>query len=161
MLWLTGSLDGRGWDQRRGRCSPSAPCWHRVLLVACGPALRMMEMGDDTASALGVRGATGVRLALLAAAVLLVAARDGGRRAGLLRGARRAAARPARLTRAPGPNLRAVAWASGAALLVAADLRRPSGAFAGHQLPVGVVTGVLGGGYLVWLLATERKAGRL
>ena len=48
----------------------------------------------------------------------------------------------------------------GAALLVAADLAAQR-AFAGHQLPVGVVTGVLGGGYLVWLLATERRAGRI
>jgi iron complex transport system permease protein len=64
-----------------------------------------------------------------------------------------------RLTRAPGPNL-VPALATGAALLVTADWvaqRLPSG----HQLPVGVVTGVLGGTYLLWLLATERRAGRI
>jgi iron complex transport system permease protein len=48
----------------------------------------------------------------------------------------------------------------GAALLVGADLVAQR-AFPGHQLPVGVVTGVIGGGYLVWLLAMERRAGRL
>jgi iron complex transport system permease protein len=50
--------------------------------------------------------------------------------------------------------------ATGAALLVAADWGAQR-LFTGHQLPVGVVTGVLGGGYLVWLLATERRAGRI
>ncbi|MEV1146170.1 iron chelate uptake ABC transporter family permease subunit, partial [Micromonospora sp. NPDC049799] len=64
-----------------------------------------------------------------------------------------------RLTRAPGPNLLPSA-AVGALLMVAAD-QIAQRAVPGHQLPVGVVTGVLGGGYLVWLLATERRAGRL
>jgi iron complex transport system permease protein len=64
-----------------------------------------------------------------------------------------------RLTRAPGPNL-VPSMAVGAALLVGADLLAQR-AFPGHQLPVGVVTGVIGGGYLVWLLAMERRAGRL
>ncbi|TDC75488.1 hypothetical protein [Streptomyces hainanensis] len=43
-------------------------------------------------------------------------------------------------------------------LLVAADLVAQS-AFAGRQLPVGAVTGVLGGGYLPWPLRTERRSG--
>ncbi|GAB3796017.1 hypothetical protein GCM10027605_03100 [Micromonospora zhanjiangensis] len=48
----------------------------------------------------------------------------------------------------------------GATLVVGADLLAQR-AFAGHQLPVGAVTGALGGAYLVWLLAAERRAGRL
>ncbi|MGW4652449.1 iron chelate uptake ABC transporter family permease subunit, partial [Kitasatospora sp. NPDC004289] len=64
-----------------------------------------------------------------------------------------------RLSRAPGPNLTG-AMAVGAALTVGADLLGQH-LVAGRQLPVGVVTGVLGGGYLVWLMATERKAGRI
>ena len=42
--------------------------------------------------------------------------------------------------------------------LLAADLLAQR-AFADRQLPVGVVTGVVGGAYLVWLLAA-RRAGR-
>ena len=62
-----------------------------------------------------------------------------------------------RLTRAPGPNL-VPSLAVGALLLVGADwLSQHLGA----PLPVGVVTGVVGGAYLVWLLTTERKAGRI
>jgi iron complex transport system permease protein len=33
--------------------------------------------------------------------------------------------------------------------------------FGDRRLPVGVVTGALGGGCLVWLLVTERRAGRI
>ncbi|RFU36438.1 hypothetical protein DZF91_38045, partial [Actinomadura logoneensis] len=64
-----------------------------------------------------------------------------------------------RLTRATGPNALPAACL-GAALLAAADLAGQR-LVPGHQLPVGVVTGLLGGGYLIRLLGTERKAGRL
>jgi len=64
-----------------------------------------------------------------------------------------------RLTRSPGPNL-VPSLCMGAALLVTADWAAQR-AFGADQLPVGVVTGVLGGGYLLWLLVTERRAGRI
>ena len=47
-----------------------------------------------------------------------------------------------------------------AALLVTADWASQR-VFGAGRLPVGVVTGVLGGGYLLWLLVTERRAGRI
>lgn len=156
VLWLTGSLDGRGWANA-GPLLVVLVVLAPVVLIGCGTALRMMELGDDTASALGVP-VRRLRLVLLAAAVLLVSFAA-------------AAAGPVsfvalvaphvtkRLTRAPGPNL-LPSMAVGAALLVGADLVAQR-AFPGHQLPVGVVTGVIGGGYLVWLLAMERRAGRL
>ncbi|WCN78992.1 FecCD family ABC transporter permease [Micromonospora sp. LH3U1] len=156
VLWLTGSLDGRGWANA-GPLLAVMVVLVPLVLIGCAPALRMMELGDDTASALGVP-VRRLRLVLLAAAVLLVSFAA-------------AAAGPVsfvalvaphvtkRLTRAPGPNL-LPSMAVGAALLVGADLLAQR-AFPGHQLPVGVVTGVLGGGYLVWLLAMERRAGRL
>ncbi|MBQ1034889.1 iron chelate uptake ABC transporter family permease subunit [Micromonospora sp. C81] len=156
VLWLTGSLDGRGWANA-GPLLVVLVVLAPVVLIGCGTALRMMELGDDTASALGVP-VRRLLLVLLAAAVLLVSFAA-------------AAAGPVsfvalvaphvtkRLTRAPGPNL-LPSMAVGAALLVGADLVAQR-AFPGHQLPVGVVTGVIGGGYLVWLLAMERRAGRL
>ncbi|WP_433650532.1 FecCD family ABC transporter permease [Micromonospora zamorensis] len=156
VLWLTGSLDGRGWANA-GPLLVVLVVLAPVVLIGCGTALRMMELGDDTASALGVP-VRRLRLVLLAAAVLLVSFAA-------------AAAGPVsfvalvaphvtkRLTRAPGPNL-LPSMAVGAALLVGADLVAQR-AFPGHQLPVGVVTGLIGGGYLVWLLAMERRAGRL
>jgi len=48
----------------------------------------------------------------------------------------------------------------GAALMLIADWVATN-AFGERQLPVGVVTGVLGGCYLLWLLVSERKAGRI
>lgn len=47
----------------------------------------------------------------------------------------------------------------GAALLVAADVVAMR-ILAPTQLPVGVVTAVIGGSYLVWLLYTEWRGGR-
>jgi iron complex transport system permease protein len=63
-----------------------------------------------------------------------------------------------RLTREPGPNL-LPSLCMGAALLVTADLVAQR-LIPGHRLPVGVVTGVLGGVYLIGLLAGRRRAGR-
>ncbi|MDG4819082.1 MULTISPECIES: FecCD family ABC transporter permease [Micromonospora] len=156
VLWLTGSLDGRGWAQAVPVAVTLAVAVP-VVLFACGPALRMTELGDDTAAALGVP-VRGLRTTLLVAAVLLVSVAASA--AGPVNFVALTAPHlTRRLTRAPGPNL-AAAMALGAAMLVAADLIAQRG-FPGHQLPVGVVTGALGGGYLVWLLATERRAGRL
>ncbi|MBQ0829942.1 iron chelate uptake ABC transporter family permease subunit [Streptomyces sp. RG38] len=70
------------------------------------------------------------------------------------------APRPARcLTRAPGPNL-LPSPCRGAAPLVTAD-RISQRAFGAERLPAGVVTGVLGGACLLWLLVTGRRAGRI
>ncbi|MGW0506168.1 FecCD family ABC transporter permease [Micromonospora sp. NPDC003241] len=154
MLWLTGSLDGRDWSHATPLLAALAVTV--PVLLACGPALRMTELGDDAASGLGVR-VHRLRMLLLAAAVLLVALSAAA--AGPVSFVALTAPHLARrLTRAPGANLLPAA-AIGALLIVTADqvaLRALPG-----QLPVGVVTGVLGGGYLVWLLATERRAGRL
>ena len=156
VLWLTGSLDGRGWVNALPLLVALAVLVPTVFL-ACGPALRMTELGDDAAAALGVP-VQRLRLLLLGAAVLLVslAAAAAGPVSFVALTAPHLARR---LTRAPGPNL-LPAMAVGAVLLVAAD-QVAQRAVTGHQLPVGALTGVLGGGYLVWLLATERRAGRL
>jgi iron complex transport system permease protein len=156
VLWLTGSLDGRDWADAApvlGALAVLGP----LVLIGCGRALRMLEMGDDAAHALGIP-IERVRLLMLAAAVLLtsLAAAAAGPVAFVALTAPQLARR---LTRTPGPNL-LPAMCMGAALLVAADWVAQR-AFPGHQLPVGVVTGLLGGGYLVWLLVTERKTGRI
>ncbi|MGA3540341.1 FecCD family ABC transporter permease [Micromonosporaceae bacterium DT194] len=156
MLWLTGSLDGRGWTHAVPLLAALAVLVPLVLL-AFGPALRMIEMGDDAASALGIR-VERVRLMLLAAAVLLVSLACAA--AGPVSFVALTAPQLAkRLTRAPGPNL-LPALSMGAVLLVTADWAAQR-LFTGHQLPVGVVTGAIGGAYLVWLLATSRRAVRL
>ncbi|MFE5027188.1 FecCD family ABC transporter permease [Streptomyces sp. NPDC056656] len=154
-VWMTGSLDGRDWKQvwpLLALCAVLVP----VVLTYARP-LHMLEMGDDVANALGVR-VERTRLVLLVAAVLLTAAATAA--AGPVGFVALTAPQLARrLTRSPGPNI-AASMCMGAALLVAADWISQR-AFGAGQLPVGVVTGVVGGVYLLWLLVSERKAGRI
>ncbi|WP_181796266.1 iron chelate uptake ABC transporter family permease subunit [Streptomyces sp. WELS2] len=155
VVWMTGSLGGRDWDQVWPLLTLCAVLVPLVLVNARG--LRMMEMGDDISHALGVR-VQRVRLLLLVGAVLLTAAATAA--AGPVSFVALTAPQLARrLTRSPGPNL-VPSLCMGAALLVAADWASQR-AFGADQLPVGVVTGVLGGAYLLWLLVTERRAGRI
>ncbi|MFF4570265.1 FecCD family ABC transporter permease [Streptomyces sp. NPDC001410] len=155
VVWMTGSLGGRDWDQvwpLLGLCAVLVP-----LVLAHARGLRMTEMGDDVSNALGVR-VERVRALLMVAAVLLTATATAA--AGPVSFVALTAPQLARrLTRSPGPNL-LPSLCMGAALLVTADLASQR-ALGADQLPVGVVTGVLGGVYLLWLLVTERRAGRI
>jgi iron complex transport system permease protein len=155
VVWMTGSLSGRDWAQvwpLLWLCAVLVP-----LVLANARGLRMMEMGDDVSNALGVR-VERVRLVLLVAAVLLTAAATAA--AGPVSFVALTAPQLARrLTRSPGPNL-VPSLCMGATLLVTADWVSQK-VFGADQLPVGVVTGVLGGVYLLWLLVTERRAGRI
>lgn len=155
MVWMTGSLSGRDWDQvwpLLGLCAVLVP-----LVLGNARGLRMMEMGDDVSNALGVR-VERVRAVLLIAAVLLTASATAA--AGPVSFVALTAPQLSRrLTRSPGPNL-LPSLCMGAALLVSADWISQK-VFGADQMPVGVVTGVLGGVYLLWLLVTERKAGRI
>ena len=154
LLWLTGSLDGRDWQQA-GPLLAVLAVTLPILLLACGPGLRVLEMGDDPAAALGVPVSALRTTALLIAAFLVSCAAAAAGPVAFV--ALIAPHLAKRLTRAPGPNL-VPSLAVGALLLVGADwLSQHLGA----PLPVGVVTGVVGGAYLVWLLTTERKAGRI
>ncbi|TLS39727.1 hypothetical protein FE633_45355 [Streptomyces montanus] len=155
VVWMTGSLNGRDWPQvwpLLWLCAALLP-----LVLGNARGLRMLEMGDDVAYALGVR-VERTRMLLMLAAVLLTAAATAA--AGPVSFVALTAPQLARrLTRSPGPNLMA-AMCMGATLLIVADWASQR-AFGADQLPVGVVTGVLGGVYLLWLLVTERKAGRI
>ncbi|WP_405852863.1 iron chelate uptake ABC transporter family permease subunit [Streptomyces sp. NBC_00090] len=154
-VWMTGSLDGRDWSQFWPLLAVC--CVLLPLVLGHGRALRMLEMGDDAAYALGVK-VERTRIVLMASAVLLVAVATSA--AGPIIFVSLSAPQLARrLTRAPGPNLAASAL-MGSALLLIADWTATN-AFGERQLPVGVVTGILGGCYLLWLLVTERKAGRI
>ncbi|WP_329624243.1 iron chelate uptake ABC transporter family permease subunit [Streptomyces sp. NBC_01255] len=154
-VWMTGSLDGRDWSQFWPLFAVC--CVLLPLVLGHGRALRMLEMGDDAAYALGVK-VERTRIILMASAVLLVAVATSA--AGPIVFVSLSAPQLARrLTRAPGPNLAASAL-MGSALLLSADWIATN-AFGERQLPVGVVTGILGGCYLLWLLVTERKAGRI
>jgi iron complex transport system permease protein len=153
-VWLTGSLNGRGWEQVR----PVAVALALLLPLAVllGRYLRVLEFGDDTARGLGVN-AERTRLAAVVVGVGLSAVATAC--AGPIGFVALAAPQVARrLTRVPGPNVLPSAL-TGALLLATGDLVAQR-AFGDTELPVGVATGVVGGLYLAWLLSREWRRGR-
>ncbi|MEA4943692.1 MAG: iron chelate uptake ABC transporter family permease subunit [Propionicimonas sp.] len=145
--WGAGSLNDIGWLQ----VWPLAIGLLLVLPVVLwlGADLRALELGDDTGRGLGVP-AEPVRATLLLAGIALVALVTAA--AGPIAFVALAAPQLAlRATRTPGVRVLPSA-AFGALLLVVGDLIART-IIAPAQLPVGVVTLCLGGGYLVWLLA--------
>jgi iron complex transport system permease protein len=154
-LWITGSLDGSSWTSVT--LIGVAVALLVPLLVLCSRPLRILELGDDLATGLGLRGER-LRLLTLGIAVLLAAcaASQTGPVAFVALCAPHVARR---LTRRTGPNL-VPTLLLGAALMQWADYLSQH-AIPNRELPVGVVTGVLGGGYLVYLLAHQSKIGRI
>ncbi|MEU9736149.1 iron chelate uptake ABC transporter family permease subunit [Streptomyces sp. NPDC048002] len=153
--WMIGSLNARDRDDVAIAALGLVLLVPVVLVLA--RRLAVLEMGDDTAAALGVPPERS-RLLLLCAGTGLTAMAVAA--AGPIPFVAMAAPQLARrVTRAPGPNLLPAAWA-GALLVCAADLltQRVTGS---ALLPVGVTTGVAGGLYLAWLLRAERRAGRV
>ncbi|MFC8390872.1 FecCD family ABC transporter permease [Streptomyces sp. NPDC057238] len=153
--WTIGSLNARDWnDVCIAALGPAALA---PVVLAYGRRLTLLEMGDDTAAALGVPPERS-RLVLLGAGTGLTAMAVAA--AGPVPFVAMAAPQLARrVTRAAGPNVLPAGW-TGAFLVTAADLatQRLTGS---ALLPVGVVTGVAGGAYLAWLLRAERRGSRL
>jgi iron complex transport system permease protein len=150
MVWLTGSLNGCGWEQ----VEPVG-----LALLALVPAtllgsrvLGALQLGDDTARGLGVRIETS-RAALLLIAMVLAAVATAA--AGPVAFVALATPQIAlRLCRTPRPPLAASA-VLGAVLTVAADLLGRT-AF-GIELPVGVITAALGAPFLMYLLLRRHR----
>jgi iron complex transport system permease protein len=152
-VWLVGSLNGRGWQH----VWPVALTLAVLLPVAAaqGRAMSLLGLGEEMATLQGVRVAHS-RGVLLGIAVVLAAVATAA--AGPIAFVALAAPQLAvRLTRSSGPGLLPAA-AMGALLLSLSD--RVAQELPG-TLPVGVVTGAVGGAYLVWLLATEWRRVRL
>jgi len=151
-VWLTGSLNGRDWtDVRIGLAGLLVL---GPLLVALGPGLRMSEMGDDAARALGVavdRNRLGALVfgALLCAVAVVCA--------GPITFVALAAPQIARRLVAA-PTVQVIpAMAVGALLLLLSDTVAQK-VFPSAQLPVGITTLALGGAYLAWLIAREGRS---
>lgn len=153
-VWLTGSLNGRGWEQ-------AGPLGWALLAVLpavlwCARAQRQAALDDDTATALGVRLGR-VRLGLAATGVVLASVATGA--AGPVDFVALLSPQIARrLTRTAQIPLLATALL-GAFTVTLGDLlaRR---LLAPVELPVGVLTAAIGAPYLVWLIARGRTGGR-
>jgi iron complex transport system permease protein len=152
-VWLTGSLNARTGDHVR----PVTVALALLIPVtlALGRQLRLLELGDDTAKGLGAR-VEQTRAASLGVAVVLAAIATAA--AGPIAFVALISPQIARrLVRAAGITLVASAL-TGAALVLLADLAARR-AFAPTELPVGVVTGIVGAPYLLWLLARANRIG--
>ncbi|MCS0635032.1 iron chelate uptake ABC transporter family permease subunit [Streptomyces sp. LP05-1] len=150
-LWLIGSLGGADRSQL-----PPAALATAALLAAALPLVRrldLLEMGDDSAGALGIPvGRLRLLVLLVAVGLSAVAVSAAGPIVFVALAAPQLARR---LTRGTGTGL-LPATAMGALLLSAADLLTLHLPTAG-PLPVGVVTGGVGGLYLGWLLGRRGR----
>lgn len=152
MSWLIGTLSARTW----GHVAVVSIAFALLVvpLAMAGRTLRVLEMGDGTATGLGVRvpRATAALVAL-AVALCAVAVSQAGPVPFIALAAPQIARR---LARSPGVSLLNSALLGGLLLLIS-DLVAQH-VWPGKVLPVGVVTGLIGGAYLSWLLATTSKS---
>ncbi|MBT2398514.1 iron chelate uptake ABC transporter family permease subunit [Streptomyces sp. ISL-100] len=153
-IWMTGSLNGRGWDE----AAPLA--WALLALLPAilwaARAQRTVSMDDDTATALGVRLGR-VRLGLVLTGVVLASVATGT--AGPVDFVALLAPQIARrMTRTAQIPLLCSAL-MGALIVVLADLlaRR---LLSPTELPVGVLTAAVGAPYLIWLIIKGRTGGK-
>ena len=124
-----------------------------ALVVLAGRSVEVLALGDDHARALGV-AADRSRVVLLLLAVGLVAVATSV--AGPIAFVALVAPAIARSLLRDGTAALAASAACGAALTLAADVVGQH-ALPGGSAPVGIVTGIVGAPYLLWLLATGRR----
>ncbi|WP_185019982.1 MULTISPECIES: iron chelate uptake ABC transporter family permease subunit [unclassified Rathayibacter] len=157
LRWLTGSLNSASWAGVPALALSMLVLVPLALLLA--GRLSMLQLGDESATALGV-DVRRSRVGLLAVAVCLVAVAT-------------AATGPIAfvafvsgpIARRLVPDARVPLIPSalvGIVVVLAADLvaQHVAGlAFSGARFPVGVVTGALGAPFLLWLLARRNRTG--
>ena len=152
MTWLAGSIGQSGAGELRTLLVAVVVVIPLALVLE--RPLRTLELGDDTATALGSRVERN-RLVLIALSIVLI-------------GFSTAVAGPImfvaliagpiaqRLTGSGGSIL--AAGLVGAVIVLGADLVAQQ--LLPTPLPTGVVTGIIGAPYLIWLLATVNREGR-
>jgi iron complex transport system permease protein len=152
MTWLAGSIGQSGAGELRTLLVAVVVVIPLALVLE--RPLRTLELGDDTATALGSRVERS-RLVLIALSIVLI-------------GFSTAVAGPImfvaliagpiaqRLTGSGGSIL--AAGLVGAVIVLGADLVAQQ--LLPTPLPTGVVTGIIGAPYLIWLLATVNREGR-
>ncbi|MEV1006500.1 iron ABC transporter permease [Streptomyces sp. NPDC049881] len=152
MRWLTGSLNGAAWEQTVPALAALAVL--APVLLSRSRDLAAMQLGDDTAAALGVR-VERTRVTLIVAAVGLIAFATAA--TGPIAFVAFLSGPIAARLAGPGTSLLVPAGLVGALLVLVADF---TGQYAFDvRYPVGVVTGVLGAPYLIHLIIRAHRAG--
>lgn len=151
-VWLTGSVYGRNWEHVRSLAS-----WLLIFLPAAffmARQLNTLGLGDDTAKGLGLRVEWGRGLLMLISVALAAASVAVAGTIGFV-----GLVAPHIARRLVGPLHEGVLPVSalfGGALLVLADLIG-RWAIAPSELPVGVVTAMIGAPYFLYLFYRNRN----
>ncbi|MEM9562718.1 MAG: iron chelate uptake ABC transporter family permease subunit [Actinomycetota bacterium] len=154
-VWLTGSLNGRSWDDVR--TVGLALLVLTPLAVLMQRWLDRLELSDDVAAGLGVPvGRAKLALVLVGVALAALAVAAAGP-IGFVAFVAGPIAR--RLVDTPGAALIPAGF-TGALVTVAADLAARR-VLAPTELPVGIATAVIGAPYLLWLLSRQGRTGAL
>lgn len=146
MFWTAGSFNGRGWSH----LAMIAP----YSLVGLGLAatlqrpMRVLDLGDDTASSMGIRVERTRLIAFTAAALLAGSAASIAGMVGFI-----GLVIPHIVKLILGSNrfVLPVSAIAGASVLMWSDLLART-VVAPSELPVGVITGLIGGPYFIFLL---------
>ncbi|MFD4352599.1 FecCD family ABC transporter permease [Nocardia sp. NPDC058518] len=151
LIWLTGSLNGRGWDDALPLAITLAILVPPTLIGS--RTLDALQFTDDTVRAIGVR-LTPARGVLLSAAVVFAAVATAV--AGPIQFVALCAPQISlRLARLPRPPL-VLSMLLAAILVLAADMISRT-AFGTAELPVGIITAVLGAPYLIYLVMRRHR----
>lgn len=151
-VWLTGSVYGRNWEHVQ-----ALGLWLLVLIpmaLFMARQLNTLGLGDDTAKGLGMRVERGRGLLLVISVALAAAAVAVSGTIGFV-----GLVAPHVTRRLVGPShegLIPVAALFGGALLVLADLIG-RWVISPNELPVGIVTAMIGAPYFLWLLYRSRN----
>ncbi|HAY44424.1 MAG TPA: enterobactin ABC transporter permease [Micrococcaceae bacterium] len=153
MHWLTGSLSSSNWDSALLLLVPLG-----IIAVFLLPLvlrqLKMLELGEDTAAALGLN--VGWARALLVFVAVAMGALPIAVTGPLAFVAFLAGPISAALTRGPINIL--LAALTGATLVIVANFFAAN-LFADLSLPVGVITGAFGAPFLIWILVRTNSTG--
>jgi iron complex transport system permease protein len=153
LVWMVGGVSSIGWDELA--LAGTALAVVAALVALFSPRMPLLALDDDTARGLGV-DVTRARLAAILLGVAAVAVATA--LTGPIAFVALVAPPVARALVANGRAALAASALAGAAMVLLADLVAQH-ALGGTAVPVGIVTGLIGAPYLLWLIARGNRKG--
>ena len=156
LAWITGSLTGVGWEEFRIAIIPTLAA--TLLALAGARQLNLLLLGEETARSLGM---SVERVRFMLSAVAILAASTAISVAGIIGFFGLVVPHIVRLI--VGSDYRRLLIGCvfvGPALMVVADVGARL-ALSPAQVPVGVVTGVVGGPYFLYLMRRQEQMGEI
>lgn len=153
LVWMVGGVSSIRWDELA--LAGAALAVVVALVAAFSPRMPLLALDDDTASGLGV-DVTRARIAAILLGVAAVAVATA--LTGPIAFVALVAPPVARALVGHGRAALAASAMVGAAVVLVADLVAQH-ALGGVAVPVGIVTGLIGAPYLLWLIARDNRKG--